>query len=289
MPEAETHRRRSSLIAHVLLAGLLILAGLAVSRWPGAKPAAWLIVGAAAAIHLGMAIFAFLGIRTLWEAHSGRRSALFGGMTRATEAGAVVEWAAFYDLLTAAVSFGRIGVVREEMLELAGISPGAQVLDVGCGTGSLAIAAKRRVGAEGTVHGVDAGEAMAARARRKASSEGLDVRFDVATAQELPYPDARFDAVLCTLMLHHLPEEGRRRAVEEMRRVLKPGGTLFIADLRPDEGIWAVLLSPIRLLHGHDDLHAARHAEVLMKEAGFGGVRAGRMNLRNLGYVLGRK
>jgi ubiquinone/menaquinone biosynthesis C-methylase UbiE len=95
--------------------------------------------------------------------------------------------------------------------DLAGLKSGDSVLDVGCGTGALAMAAKQRVGASGKVHGIDASPEMIARARKKANKRGSDVGFRTAVVEELPFPDETFDAVLSTLMLHHLP--GARRHV----------------------------------------------------------------------------
>ena len=99
--------------------------------------------------------------------------------------------------------------MRERTLDLAGIAPGERVLDVCCGTGTLALAARRRVGATGSVHAVDASEEMVSRARSKSTRRGLPVAFETAVAQSLPFSDATFDVVLCTLALHHLPEDAR--------------------------------------------------------------------------------
>lgn len=136
----------------------------------------------------------------------------------------------YYDALAWALTLGRERALRERLVEVAGLAPGEVVLDAGCGTGSLAIAAKRRVGPTGVVHAIDAAPEMIARARAKAARAGVDVAFDTARAEALPFPDAHVDVVLSTLMLHHLPGPVRRAFAAEMRRVLKPGGRVLAVD-----------------------------------------------------------
>src|SRR5687767_79992 len=82
--------------------------------------------------------------------------------------GRVIHWAAGYDLLVWLLTFGRERAMRERTLVLARLRPGESVLDVGCGTGTLAIAAARHVGSSGRVCGIDASPEMIARARAKA-------------------------------------------------------------------------------------------------------------------------
>ncbi|HEV8456601.1 MAG TPA: class I SAM-dependent methyltransferase, partial [Gemmatimonadales bacterium] len=125
--------------------------------------------------------------------------------------GRVLHSAAGYDLLAWLFLLGRERAFRERLVRLARFQPGQSVLDIGCGTGSLAIAAKRRVGPSGTVEGIDASPEMIARAKKKASQAGLAVAFTDGVVEALPFPDARFDAVLSTLMLHHLPREARQQ------------------------------------------------------------------------------
>ena len=151
--------------------------------------------------------------------------------TSPSSRGMVVHWARRYDLLIWLLTLGRERRFRERLLHLARLQRGESVLDVGCGTGTLATAAKRVVGPEGEVHGVDASPEMIARARKKATKAKAAITFETAFAQSLPYPDARFDVVLSTVMLHHLPGKSRLEGVREMRRVLEPGGRLLAVDL----------------------------------------------------------
>src|SRR5262249_56703632 len=95
---------------------------------------------------------------------------------------------------------------------------------------------QRRVGATGRVVGVDPGPRQIARARAKAARGSVPVDFQLGVIEQLAFPDATFDVALSTLMLHHLPEDLKRRGIAEIARVLKPGGRLIIADFRPPDG-----------------------------------------------------
>ena len=180
--------------------------------------------------------------------------------------------ARYYDLLAWLLTLGRERAFRERLVEIARLAPGERVLDVGCGTGALAIAARRRVGPTGTVHGIDASPEMIARATRKSERAGTGVSFRTGVAEALPFPDAHFDVVLGTLMLHHLPRAAREQCVREMRRVLKPGGKLLFAEhgLAPDEPVarWQARLEPYwsRIAGG---CHLTRDVPRLLAEAGF--------------------
>lgn len=145
--------------------------------------------------------------------------------------GMVIHRARAYDVLVWVLTLGRDRRFREGIVQLGRLGPGDSVLDVGCGTGTLAIAAKARAGAGAEVCGVDPSPEMIARARRKAVKAGVEVRFETATAEALPFLDGTFDMVLSTLMLHHLTEEGRQQAVQEIARVLKPGGRFLAVDI----------------------------------------------------------
>ena len=193
----------------------------------------------------------------------------------------------FYDLMTTAMTLGRIGAMREAFLDTAQVRAGDRVLDVGCGTGSLALVAKRRVGQSGTVVGIDPSPEMIARARAKADAAGLAIEFHLAPAQQLPFPDASFDVVLSTMMLHHVPDALRMQAVGEMRRVLKPQGRLLVAELTRHAGFFAQLL-PRRLLHKHGASHPFEDAKRLVAEAGVGSIDSGIFPLRFAGWVRGR-
>jgi ubiquinone/menaquinone biosynthesis C-methylase UbiE len=132
----------------------------------------------------------------------------------------------FYDLLTAALGAAS---VHRTLIDQAGFAPGQRVLEIGCGTGNLAIRVKRaHPGVE--LVGSDPDPLALARAQRKARD--LDgIRFQRDYAQRLPYPDASFDRVLSALMLHHLDHNMKVAAAAEVSRVLRPGGSLHLVDI----------------------------------------------------------
>jgi ubiquinone/menaquinone biosynthesis C-methylase UbiE len=120
--------------------------------------------------------------------------------------------------------------LRQRTIALADLRPGAAVLDVGCGTGTLAIEVQRRLGSAGRVVGLDPSAEQIARARAKAARRNLPVEFQVGVIEQIAFPEQTFDAALSTLMMHHLPASLKRQGLREIARVLKPGGRLVIAD-----------------------------------------------------------
>src|SRR5262249_61478808 len=104
------------------------------------------------------------------------------------------------------------------------------------GTGTLALLAKERVGAAGRVAGIDPAPRQLERARAKAARRGLPVEFEPGAIERLPFPDRAFDAVLSTMMMHHLPDELKRKGIAEIARVLRPGGRLAIVDFKARPG-----------------------------------------------------
>ncbi len=162
------------------------------------------------------------------------------------------------------------------------------MLDVGCGTGTLALAAARQVGTQGQVHGIDASPQMIAVARRKVRRAGAGLDFQVGLIEDIPFRDDQFDLVLSSLMIHHLPgEDLTRRGLIEIHRVLKPGGCLLVVDLEPPTG---GLLKPLMThLLGHGMMkNDIRRLPPLVEAAGFIEVRTGRTSHKLLSYVRGR-
>jgi ubiquinone/menaquinone biosynthesis C-methylase UbiE len=191
--------------------------------------------------------------------------------------------ARYYDLLVWLLTLGRERAFRERLVELARVEPGEAVLDVGCGTGTLAIAAKRRVGPAGEVHGIDASPEMIARARRKATKVGVDAVFQTEVVEALPFPDARFDVVLSTLMMHHLPRPARQQCVREIRRVLKPGGRVLVVDFGTPAGKRKGLIAHLHRRRGHG---ALGDIVQLLSEAGLRVEESGPVGVRDLQFAL---
>jgi ubiquinone/menaquinone biosynthesis C-methylase UbiE len=195
--------------------------------------------------------------------------------------GRLIHWAAGYDLLAWLYLRGRERAFRERLLDLARVCVGEAVLDVGCGTGTLAIAAKQRVGSTGTVFGVDASPAMIARARKKARKQRVDVAFRIAIVEELPFPDAQFEVAFSTLMLHHLPRKAREQCVREVRRALKPGGRYLAVDFSAPQKKRGLIAHLHR--HGHVDFGELTE---MFRSVGFQIADTGAVGLRDLKFIL---
>lgn len=189
--------------------------------------------------------------------------------------------ARYYDLLAWLLTLGRERAFRERLVNLAALSSGEVVLDMGCGTGTLAITAKRRVGPSGSVTGIDASPEMIARASRKAMNAREDVRFQTAIVEALPFPDASFDVVFSTLMLHHLPRPVREQCAREMRRVLRPNGRVlavdFVTPARERKGLLAHL-------HRHGSMSLPEIIE-LLSSAGLRVTESGAVGVSDVHFV----
>ena len=195
-------------------------------------------------------------------------------------------WARFYDAASWLMSFGRSPAIRRMTLEMADAKPGESVLDVGCGTGSLALAAKAAAGPEGSVRGIDASPEMIEQARRKAAKAGAEADFRVALIEELPFGEGEFDLVLSSFMLHHLPDGVKRKGLAEVRRVLKPGGRFLAVDFGgTSQSVTGHLLSVLGHSHGHASLDALAPA---MEAAGFTDVETGVTKYRSVSYLRGK-
>lgn len=152
-------------------------------------------------------------------------------------AGGVGWMLPFYDRLSRAAGVGR---VHERLLRGACIEPGHAVLDVGCGTGSLTIMAKQREPAA-TLVGLDPDSAALERATGKARDHQLEIQWDVGFGGSLPYPDGSFDRVLSAFVLHHMPADEQARTLADVRRVLRPQGSLHLVDFAQPEYLAGLL------------------------------------------------
>ena len=145
----------------------------------------------------------------------------------------------FYDLLSRVTGGTQ---VHRRLVDQAALAPGQKVLEIGCGTGNLCLRAKRAEPGI-TLIGSDPDPLALARAQRKA--RGLTgITFECGYSQKLPYPDATFDRVLSSLMLHHLDHDTKVATAAEVARVLRPGGSLHVVDFDGElHGMHATLAS----------------------------------------------
>ena len=164
---------------------------------------------------------------------------------------------------------------KARVLDRAAIADGEEVLDLACGTGTLALAAQERApGAK--IVGADADPAILKRARAKASKAGAGIRFDEAFSNELPYEDASFDVILTTLFFHHLEDDVKRATATEMLRVLRPGGRLVLGDMgrAHGPGMRLAVLITVQVVDGFETTRSNVAGKVpsMLTDAGFADV-----------------
>jgi ubiquinone/menaquinone biosynthesis C-methylase UbiE len=196
--------------------------------------------------------------------------------------GLVIHWAGPYDAITNIL----LQPSQKSIGLLAQVKAGDTVLDVGCGSGRLTMAAQGWSGADGQVVGLDPSPEMIQVARQNADRAGLKTKFELGAVESLPFPDASFDVVLNRLMLHHLPGDLKQRGLAEMHRVLKPGGLCLVVDFEPPKsGLLRMVVRNHMTPMANVDV---REYVPLLKEAGFTNVETGPTSSKLLSYVRGR-
>lgn len=122
----------------------------------------------------------------------------------------------------------QLAPAQERLLAMAALRVGESVVDVACGTGLVSFPAAAAVGPAGALVGTDLSQAMVDACAAEAGRRGLGwCRFERMDAEKLTLEDGAFDVALCALGLMYCPDPGR--ALEEMRRVLRPGGRVAVA------------------------------------------------------------
>jgi SAM-dependent methyltransferase len=154
-----------------------------------------------------------------------------------------------------------------------GLAAGARVLEIGCGTGGLTEAIVAELPAGATVTGLDGDERVLARARERVA--GTASELVTGNAAELAFADASFDRVVASLLLHHLNDVSKARALAEARRVTAPGGRLHVADWGPPRGaVPRAGFAVLSVLDGRENTRAHGEGRLpgLIEAAGFGPV-----------------
>jgi ubiquinone/menaquinone biosynthesis C-methylase UbiE len=180
-----------------------------------------------------------------------------------------VDWLTpFYDLLARLI--GERGF-KSKLVAMAKIAAGHDVLDLGCGTGTLALMV-REACPQARVTGLDIDPHILAIARRKIARAGAEIAVHQGSATAPPFPPASFDRILTTLMLHHLTTPQKREALAAARRLLRPGGELHIADWgKPHNALMRLASLSVRLADGGDStgLNLRGELPALVCAAGF--------------------
>lgn len=209
-------------------------------------------------------------------------------ITPAQTEGRLIRWASIYDFVTNVLTFGQAARLRTLTVDLALLKPGDSILDVGCGTGGVTIPAKQRVGPTGKAAGIDPAPEMISVATKNARRKGLEIDFRVGVIEDLPFPEASFDVVTASLMMHHLPKHLRATGLAEIFRVLKPGGYILIMDMINTKGPKGIRAIPGMLM-----LHGSKFdgSELLgmLKETGFQEITQLDQRALIIGFIRARK
>lgn len=146
------------------------------------------------------------------------------------------DWlTSWYDVTCTLVGLGR--KFKEQVLYAIEVHDGEVIIDIGCATGVFMALAKQKY-PRSRVIGVDPDARALAIARKRLAQSDLEVELHQAFAESLPLFDASVDACFSSLAFHHMPDDVKRKALEEMKRVLKSGGRIVIADFGPAKGKW---------------------------------------------------
>jgi|SRR4029453_4577836 ubiquinone/menaquinone biosynthesis C-methylase UbiE len=160
---------------------------------------------------------------------------------------------------------------RRDLVAQANITPGQRILDIGCGTGTLAVMLKRSQ-ADIEVIGLDPDPKALRRAKTKATRAGFSLQLDQGFADDLPYAEHSFDRVFSSFMFHHLEGQNREKTLREVLRVLKPGGAFHLLDFAGADHSSHGLRSHLRsLIHSSERLKDNSDVRIveLMGRAGF--------------------
>lgn len=173
---------------------------------------------------------------------------------------------------------------RKVLVDHAALRSNHRVLEIGCGTGSLALSIKR-LHPDVEVVGLDPDPKALAKAKRKAARAAVAIQFDQGSSDKMPYPGASFDRVFSSFMLHHLQGHEKEQTLREVRRVLKPDGVIHVLDFGgPEGGAHGVLA---RLLHSNHQLrdNAEDRMLTLMSRAGLAGAKRVRQGTMFFGHL----
>jgi ubiquinone/menaquinone biosynthesis C-methylase UbiE len=202
--------------------------------------------------------------------------------------GYLIRWGAFYDTVVNLLTLGQTKRLRTMTIDQAMLKPGERLLDVGCGTGGVTIPAKKRIGQNGPVSGIDPSPEMIVVARKKAQRARVDIDFRIGVIESLPYADGSFDVVTSSLMMHHLPYDVQQKGLAEIYRVLRPGGRILIADAMKQNSFFLKPLFNLVAKH-HGLKFGVEDLPSTLKSAGFTDAIKLEKHFAFIGFVLAVK
>lgn len=141
-----------------------------------------------------------------------------------------------FDSLCSIIGLGKR--YRAQVIKTLPITKGKKlkVLDAGCGTGSLAVEVKKKY-PKIELYAIDIDDSILERAIKKSKKEKVIISFKKTPIQNTEFPENYFDYIYTSLVLHHLKTKDKQKAIKELHRILKRGGTLIVSDFGKPKNI----------------------------------------------------
>ena len=175
----------------------------------------------------------------------------------------------YYDAVVSLTT--REKIFKKRLIEYANLKNNNRILDIGSGTGTLAILIKES-NPNTNVTGLDGDSEIIKIAEKKSTKKKLDISFKQGLSYDLPFQDRQFDHCFSSLFFHHLTTSNKQKTFNESYRVLKNGGQLHIADWgKPTNWLMRILFFIVQLLDGFQTTKGNVDGILpdLMKKAGF--------------------
>jgi len=161
-------------------------------------------------------------------------------------------------------------LVYQTVVDLIALKQGDRLLDIGCGTGTVLRKLNVKYGSGIEFHGIDPSDDMIHLAQVQSELQTSNVHLQVASAQSLPFEDNSFDWVICTLTTHHLSDEIRESMYREIRRIIKPTGSIVISDFHyPKAMLGRAIVNTFMRRHAHISNLIQTPNESMLESAGF--------------------